>query len=236
MRNLAALILAGLVAASPLAGSAQVVSGIRPLQVIVHGDHRSLLPAEASLLDQPAEIEGFLEVLDSHPPDWAAFYGPEGHDHDERLFLLNRERDRLREGHPALRARVTFLWPGELSDYDPFQGGFRVAVGPKAIATSWGLVRFKPQDLPSPMVAVPSPSAREVLRRKRAQDLRIEVTVAVTGRLVPQESLIYDFAHEEAGRGMVMPVVRIERLDYFLYGSSLTQRNPVPLGRSSGYP
>lgn len=38
----------------------------------------------------------------------------------------------------------------------------------------------------------------------------------MTGRLVPEESLIYDFAHEEPGRGMVMPVVRLERVDYLL--------------------
>lgn len=228
--------LAGLAAGSFPCHSAEPVPGVRPLHVVVHDEHRVLLPADARLLDQPAEIESYLESLDSHPPDWVAIYGLDGRDHDERLFLLNRERDRLREGRPALQQRVTFMWPGELSDYDPFRAGFRVAVGPKVIPTGWGLVRFKPEDLPSPLVAVPSPSVREALRRKRAEGVRIEVTVAVTGRPVAEESLIYDFAHEEAGRGMVIPVVRIERLDFYLDGSSLAQRKPVPLGRSSGNP
>jgi hypothetical protein len=40
--------------------------------------------------------------------------------------------------------------------------------------------------------------------------------VAITGRLLPEESIIYDFAHDERGQGMVMPVVRVERVDYFV--------------------
>jgi hypothetical protein len=216
MRIVAALIVAGLAAGSPMSGSAQTVPGVRPLHFGHQGHLQSFVPAGAALLEKPAEIEHFLEALDGRPPDWAAIYGYEGHAYDERLFGLNRERDRLREGRPALQQRVTFLWPGELSDYGPFRAGFTVAVGPKTIATRWGLVRFKPEDLPPSMVAVPDPAAREGLRRRRAQGARIEVTVAMTGRLVAEESLIYDFAHEEAGRGMVMPVVRIERLDYYL--------------------
>jgi hypothetical protein len=46
---------------------------------------------------------------------------------------------------------------------------------------------------------------------------RIAIDVIMTGRLVAEESVIYDFAHEEPGRGMVMPVVRIERLDYVMF-------------------
>jgi hypothetical protein len=45
---------------------------------------------------------------------------------------------------------------------------------------------------------------------------RIEIDVAITGRLLPEESIIYDFAHDEQGQGMVMPVVRAERVDYIL--------------------
>jgi hypothetical protein len=43
------------------------------------------------------------------------------------------------------------------------------------------------------------------------------VTVAMTGRLIPEESIIYDFAHEEPGQGMIMPVVRVQRIDYLLF-------------------
>jgi len=216
MRIFAAVIAAGLVVGPTMPGLGQTGDGVRPLRTFVQDDLRSTLPADTDLLEKPAEIEEFLDALDGRPPDWAAIYGPEGRAHDERLFGLNRERDRLREGRPALQRRVTFLWPGELSDYDPLHAGFRVAVGPAMIATKWGLVRFKPEHLPSPMVAVPSPATRETLRREKARGKRIEATVAMTGRLVPEESLIYGFAHEEAGRGLVMPVVRIERLDYFL--------------------
>jgi hypothetical protein len=37
--------------------------------------------------------------------------------------------------------------------------------------------------------------------------------VLITGRLLPEESIIYDFAHDEPGHGMVMPVVRVEEID-----------------------
>ena len=216
MPLLVAFVVGWLVAGGAGDVHSQAVDGVRPLQGVARSQLASILPSDATLLDDPAAIEAFLEALDGHPPDWAALYGHEGSHHDERLFALNRERDRLREGRPALQQRLTFVWAGELSDYDPFMAGFRVAVGPEMIATRWGLVRFKPDDLPSPLVAVPSPSAREALRRQRAKGQRVEVAVAMTGRLVPEESLIYDFAHEEAGRGLVMPVVRIERLDYLM--------------------
>jgi hypothetical protein len=45
---------------------------------------------------------------------------------------------------------------------------------------------------------------------------RIEIDVAITGQLIPDESIIYDFAHEEPGQGMVMPVVGVEQVDYML--------------------
>lgn len=44
----------------------------------------------------------------------------------------------------------------------------------------------------------------------------MEIQVAMTGTLVREESIIYDFAHEEAGRGMVMPVVWVEEIRYFM--------------------
>jgi hypothetical protein len=33
---------------------------------------------------------------------------------------------------------------------------------------------------------------------------------------VPDEALIYDFAHEEPGQDMVMPMVRVERIAYLM--------------------
>ena len=44
----------------------------------------------------------------------------------------------------------------------------------------------------------------------------VEIEVVMTGRLIPDESIIYDFSHEEEGQGVIMPVVRIEQVDYVL--------------------
>jgi hypothetical protein len=196
----------------------QEVSGVRPLLAPDLSELRATLPAGTRLLTETVAIEQFLDALDGTPPDWATVYGHGHHDpgHDERLFDLNRVRDRLREGKAALHWTVTFLWPGELSGYDPKSGGFSVAVGPKFTPTRWGVVRFKPEELPSNLMAIPNPSQREKLRRRFEKGQRIEVHVAMMGKLIPEESIVYDFSHEEEGRGLVMPVVRIERIDYFL--------------------
>lgn len=134
----------------------------------------------------------------------------------DRLFEENRARDRLRAGSPALARRIAFVWEGVMTGYDPETGGFRLAVGPKVIPTAWGDVRFKPYGLPGGLIAVPSAGLREQLRARRAGGETVEVDLILTGRLIPEESIIYDFAHEQKGRGMVMPVVHVERIDYFL--------------------
>ncbi|MEW6543256.1 MAG: hypothetical protein AB1411_06545 [Nitrospirota bacterium] len=218
MRAFAALAILGLVAAAPSGVAGQDSIGVRPLLALKLDELRTILPSETHLLAEPAAIERFLEGLDGAPPDWVAVYGHGHHDpgHDERLFSLNRERDGRRAGKPALQWLVTFLWPGELSGYDPKAGGFRVAVGPAFIETRWGVVRFKPEDLPANLTAIPNPGLRESLRRKVEKGQRVEIAVAATGRLIPEESLVYDFSHEEERRGLIMPVVRIERMDYVL--------------------
>jgi hypothetical protein len=38
----------------------------------------------------------------------------------------------------------------------------------------------------------------------------------MTGTLIPSESIVYDFSHGEEGRGLIMPVVRVERVDVLL--------------------
>jgi hypothetical protein len=216
--NLAALRV--LLVMSPLmcvhAGLAEETSGIRPLLSEEHGGWPAVLPPGTRLLDDPGTIARFLSTLDQEPPDWPSVYGAGGHGHDERLFALNRERDGLREGQTVLKEVITFIWPGELSEYDPGTKGWRVAIGPKVISTRWGLVRFKPDGLPANLIAVPPPPLRATLRQIVSGGRRVEIEVAMTGRLIPEESIIYDFAHEEPGRGMVMPVIRIERVDYRL--------------------
>ncbi len=198
------------------AALAEEPTGERPLLVLERAGIETALPRDTRPLIRADAIERFLDELDGAPPDWKAVYGIGHHDpgHDERLFELNRERDRRREGNPVLRQRVTFVWPGELSGYEPESGGFRVAIGPKVHPTRWGWVRFKADGLPSNLVAIPPADRREPLRRKVANGEKVEIEVAMTGRLIPEESIIYDFAHEEEGRGLIMPVVRIEQVEY----------------------
>jgi len=209
-----ALVLFPLLVTIPALSLAEDPDGVRPL--LTHDQFQSALSEDTRLLDNAEAIEMFLDAIDGTPPNWKHLYGDDGAGHDERLFAVNRERDRLREGNDALTRQVTFLWLGELSTYDAERGGFHVAVGPKLIPTRWGVVRFKPDNLPSNLVAVPLPMLSESLQNSVSKGERIEIDVAITGRLLPDESIIYDFAHEEPGQGMVMPVARVERVDYLL--------------------
>lgn len=191
---------------------------VRPLVMTSLSRLPALLPADTHLLVETQAIERFLDALEGAPPDWAAVYGHGHHDpgHDERLFNLNRERDAKREGNPVLQWRIAFVWPGELSVYDPKVGGFTVAMGPKFNPTRWGVVRFKYEDLPSNLVAVPNSSQRVRLRKQFQKGQKIDVYVVMTGRLIPNESIVYDFSHDQEGLGLIMPVVRVERVDYLL--------------------
>ncbi len=173
------------------------------------------LPMGTRLLRDPLAIEEFLQELDGAPPDWPEIHGNYEHPDDESLFVLNRERDRLRVGRSALSQRITFLWEGLLSSYVPDQCGFLVAVGPEMIDTKWGMVRFKPESLPAELIAVPVPRVRKFLQTKLARGENVRLVVAMTGHVVPDEALIYDFAHEDRSQGMIMPMVRVERIDYF---------------------
>ena len=213
-RHAIALVLFLLLVTIPALSSADDSNGVRPL--LTQDQFQSTLSEDTRLLDNAEALEMFLDAIDGTPPNWKQIYGNDGAGHDERLFAVNRERDRVREGHDALTRQVTFLWAGELSSYDAERGGFHVAMGPKLLPTRWGVVRFKPDNLPSNLVAVSLPLLRDSLQNRVRNGERIEIDVAITGRLLPDESIIYDFAHEEPGQGMVMPVVRVERVDYVL--------------------
>jgi hypothetical protein len=216
MPNKTVTLLVGLLATLPAGALGDDVPVSRLLVFANQQALPSLLPKDTRLLYDPAAIEKFLKALDDSPPDWGTLHGAHGDRHDERLFALNRERDRLRAGRAALAQRITFLWDGVLSHYVPDKGGFLVAIGPELIVTKWGLVRFKPENLPDELVAVPPVNLKESLRERAARGETFKVIVAMTGQLVPDESLIYDFAHEEPGQGMVMPIVRVEQIDYYL--------------------
>ena len=212
--KLTATVLFGLLSTFPCGVFGEDTS--RLVLVTTTQDIQRFLPRDTHLLHDPVTIEKFLQALDEAPPNWAQLHGKDGDRHDERLFALNRERDRLRAGRPALTRRITFLWEGLLSSYVPEKAGFMVAIGPETIVTTWGLVRFKPESLYAELLAVPPADLKESLRARVARGDNVKVVVAMTGRLVPNEALIYDFAHEDPGQGMIMPMVRVERIDYLV--------------------
>lgn len=198
------------------AGWAEDALGIRPLLTIARKDLYTILPPDCHILIDPHSIEQFLDALDGSPPNWAVVYGRGHHDpdYDERLFTLNRERDAKRAGKKALRWTVVFLWSAELSRYDPTTGGFNLAIGPILTPTRWGVIRFKPEEVPSNLVVIPDLSIREAVQRQINAGRKIDIEIAMMGRLIPKESLVYDFSHDEEGVGIIMPVVRIERVEY----------------------
>jgi len=199
-------------------GWAEDALGTRPFLTITRNDLSTILPPDYRILIDPHSIEQFLDALDGTPPDWGQVYGHGHHDpdHDERLFTLNRERDANREGKEALQWTVVFLWSAELSRYDPTMGGFGMAIGPNFTLTKWGLVRFKPEEVPSNLVVIPDRSTRDVLFRQLDAGQKVDIEVAMAGRLIPEESIVYDFSHDEEGLGLIMPVVRIERVEFLL--------------------
>src|SRR4051812_15799366 len=66
------------------------------------------------------------------------------------------------------------------------------------------------------LVAKPSASVQSELEQRFARGESVTITVAMTGRLIPDESIIYDFSHDQDGLGVIMPVVKVERLEYVL--------------------
>jgi hypothetical protein len=199
-------------------GWAEDAIGTRPLLTIARKDLHTILPSDCHILIDPHSIEQFLDVLDGNPPDWGLVYGHGHHNPalDERLFTLNRDRDAKRQGKEALQWTVVFLWSADLSRYDPTTGGFSLAIGPIFTPTRWGVVRFKPEEVPSNLVVIPNPRIRDVLRRQLDAGRKIGIEIAMMGRLIPDESLVYDFSHDEKGLGIIMPVVRIERVEYLM--------------------
>ncbi len=218
MRLRIGLVLALLVCWGPATILAEASLGVRLLHRGFEAA-RATLPSHTHLLLDQAAIEQFLVQLDGMPPDWPKVYGQGHHDpdHDARLFALNRGRDAQREGKAPLQWLIGFVWLGELSGFDEQEGGFRVALGPKFNQTRWGEVRFKHEDLPATLVALAGDDTARLKERLHKGE-RVDVDVLMTGRLIPEESLVYDFSHEEEGRGLIMPVVRIEAVEFVLKG------------------
>lgn len=215
MRCLSLLFSAILLCVVP-AFSADEVSGIGPLQPLSLAQFSETLSKDIRFLNDPVSIESFLAGLDGEPPDWPTVYGRGHHDpaHDERLFNLNRERDAKRIGSPALQARVAFVWSGELSRFDPEVGGYALALGPVFTATRWGMVRFKPEDVPGNLRVVLNPEQAVRVKPSVDRGEPVELAVIFIGRLIPEESIVYDFSHDQEGLGLIMPFVRVEQVQY----------------------
>lgn len=216
-RLLVCLLLSGLLLVpSPI--RSEDATGLRQLRTISLSTLDTLLPVGTHVLIERNAIEAFLVALEGAPPDWATVYGHGHHDlgHDERLFNLNRERDAAREENPVLNWHVAFVWPGELSQFDPETRSYAVAVGPEFNSTGWGMVRFKPDEFPSNLRVKPGEKLAGRISRSLAQHEKVPVVVVMAGALIPSESIIYDFSHEEEGVGLIMPVVRVEQVEVVL--------------------
>ncbi len=192
-------------------------AGIQPLLYLNEQSIHSLLPPAVQPLITPEEIEPFLEKLEGTPPNWNHLQHPDITEQSERLFQLNRERDSARlKKRAILQQPVAFLWGGILRQYLPDHLGFSIALGPELTKTSWGIIRFKPVDLPDRLIAVAPPDRRpSILARQRSQE-SIEIVVVCIGTLIADESLIYGFSHDGDHAGMILPVVSVEKLIYIL--------------------
>lgn len=192
-------------------------SGIQPLLELEGSSIHSLIPSEIQPLIFPQEITQFLQKLEGTPPDWAQLRHTDMTEQSERLFQFNRQRDTARiPKNTLLQQPVAFIWSGLLRHSVPESQGFSIALGPELTPTSWGIIRFKPIDLPDNLVAVPSVGLREQLLTRQKQGELIEFTVICIGTLISDESIMYGFSHDGHQEGMILPVVSVQSLIYIL--------------------
>jgi len=191
--------------------------GIQPLLELDAQSVQVLIPGFNRPLVVGKEIERFLQELEGMPPDWAELRHSDLTEQSERLFLLNRQRDEARSAQQSLLNQpIAFLWSGMLRQYLPEYRGFSLALGPELTSTSWGIVRFKPRELPDYLVAVPPPALREEILVRQQMGEHIEIIVVFIGTLIPNESLIYAFSHDGQTNGMILPVVSVQSIMYIL--------------------
>lgn len=191
------------------------LSGISPLIQLSEKPIKSLIESDVRPLFTPLEQESFLSELEGSPPTWRHLHDHEGEEPGDRLFTFNRQRDEARENHALLKQRIAFLWSGILRQYLPDHQGFTVAIGPELTSTEWGIVRFKPMGLPNEMVAIPPLALHSHLQTRLNAGDQVEITILFTGRLIPNESIMYGFSHDDPDQGMILPVVQVDRVRYF---------------------
>ncbi len=191
--------------------------GIQPLLELNGQSIHGFIPPSIQTLIFSEEIEHFLRTLDHEPPDWTRLQHPDMTEQSERLFQFNRAKDKARSDTDTLTQQpLAFLWAGILRQYLPEYQGFSLALGPELTNSSWGIIRFKPINLPDYLIAIPSLALREELVNRQKQDEQLEIIVVCIGTLVPDESLIYAFSHDDHEDGMILPVVSIQNMLYFL--------------------
>ncbi len=191
--------------------------GIQPLHEQKGRTISHFIPASIQPLLLPVEIEQYLQKLEGNPPDWTQLHHSDLAEQSERLFQYNRQQDSARENKTLLlKQPIAFIWSGFLRQYLTEFQGFTLALGPELTNTSWGLIRFKPIDLPDYVVAVPSIELRKSLLMRQKRGEHIEVMVVCIGTIISNESLIYAFSHEDHQKGMILPVVSIQSLIYLL--------------------
>lgn len=193
--------------------------GMGKLHKLSNKQVHTLVSSNARPLLSSTDQESFLKELEGEIPNWSRLHDPPNEELGERLFAFNRKRDKAREGHVLLNQPIAFLWSGLVRQYVPEHQGFVIAMGPDFTETAWGVVRFKPVGLPQEMIAIPSPGFRSSLQQQLARGNKVEIKILFTGRLIPDESIIYTFSHDDQNQGMIMPVVHLEEIQYFLPSS-----------------
>lgn len=199
----------------PLVFGQEAPEGIRPL-IVLEKSINAAIPGSVTFLDSSQSAEDFLAQLEGYPPDWKYLFGNNVDERYDRLFDESEKRDARREGNPLLDQPIAFLWDGFLTSVRDDKPGFAVSIGPKQIQTSWGIVRFKIAYLPLEMTAMPSTEIFDAIKQKRARKEEVEIQILFQGKLIPEESLMYDFSTKKAGEGMILPIVELTQVDYFL--------------------
>lgn len=190
--------------------------GVRPLLTTEGRPLKTFVPEEAIFLNDAKTLDGFLKKVEGQPPDWKFLFGSDVEERYDRLFDEMEKRDSARAGNPTLNQSVAFLWDGDLTSFRPQHNGFGVAIGPRQLPSPWGIVRFKIANQPSEMVAIPSSNLLPTLEKKRSAGEPVEITILFIGKLLPEESFMYDFSTVEEGEGMILPVVNVKQIYYYL--------------------
>lgn len=214
---LSILICLGLI---PVAYGQNAPEGIRSLTVL-DKLNSTVIPSGVIFLNESSTTEQFLTKLEGHPPDWTYLYGKNVDERYDRLFDESEKRDALRVGNPNLSQAIAFLWDGFLTNVRDDKPGFGVSIGPRQIQTSWGIVRFKLANEPVEMTAIPPPEIFKALKLQRSRKEEVKIVILYRGKLIPEESLMYDFSTKKESEGMILPIVELSQVDYFLLNNEV---------------